>query len=327
MDIRELTYITAIADAGSLSAAGKRLKVSQPTLSVFLSKLESSLGVDLFFREKKRLVPTPAGNIYLGAARKIISVHDQTYQAIHHLTHELTESISVGATPLRGSIMIAQIFPTFSRRFPDVKLSIVESYMKELWDNLRNQRVSFSLAAYYDSGNSEFNFINISREELVLAVPRFHRLAHLAGDPHDKLTAADIRDFSDTPFVLLAPATTVRTVSDNIFARAGMQPTVVFETNNLLVLSSMVRQGAGAGLLPRSSMVPDADDIVYFSLHPRYYLNLGIVIPKGKVFSEPERYLAYLVIKKDMANPLYQPALNSLARRILEEFDEKGDPI
>ena len=96
MDIRELTYITAIAEEGSLSAAGKRLKVSQPTLSVFLSKLENSLGVDLFFREKKRLVPTPAGNIYLNAARKIISVHDQTYQAIHHLTHELTESINVG---------------------------------------------------------------------------------------------------------------------------------------------------------------------------------------------------------------------------------------
>ena len=44
MDIRELTYITAIAEEGSLSAAGKRLKVSQPTLSVFLSKLENSLG-------------------------------------------------------------------------------------------------------------------------------------------------------------------------------------------------------------------------------------------------------------------------------------------
>ena len=144
MDIRELTYITAIAEEGSLSAAGKRLKVSQPTLSVFLSKLENSLGVDLFFREKKRLVPTPAGNIYLNAARKIISVHDQTYQAIHHLTHELTESINVGATPLRGSIMIAQIFPTFSKRFPDVKINIVESYMQELWNNLRERRVSFA---------------------------------------------------------------------------------------------------------------------------------------------------------------------------------------
>lgn len=325
MDIRDLIYITAIAEEGSLSAAGKRLKVSQPTLSVFLSRLESDLGVDLFFREKKKLVPTPAGNIYLGAARKIISVHDQTYQAIHSLSHKLTETISIGATPLRGSIMIAQIFPTFSRRFPGIRIQIVESYMRELWSNLLENKVSFSLAAYPDSGSSQFDFINISIEELVLAVPAFHRLAHLAGDPHGRLTAVDIRDFSDTPFVLLAPATTVRAVSDNIFARAGMQPTVVFETNNLLVLSNMVRQGAGAGLLPRSSMEPDADDVVYFSLKPRYYLNLGIVLPKGKILSEAERYLAYLVIKKDMKNPLYQPSLNPAARRILEEFDQKGE--
>ena len=327
MDIRELTYITAIAEEGSLSAAGKRLKVSQPTLSVFLSKLENSLGVDLFFREKKRLVPTPAGNIYLNAARKIISVHDQTYQSIHHLTHELTESINVGATPLRGSIMIAQIFPTFSKRFPDVKINIVESYMQELWNNLRERRVSFALAAYADGGHSDFDFINISIEELVLAVPKFHQLAHLAGASREKLTPVDIRDFSDTPFVLLAPATTARIVSDSIFSRAGMQPTVVFETNNLLVLSNMIRQGAGAGLLPRSSMVPDADDVVYFSLYPKYYLNLGIVIPKGTILTAAEQYLIYMIIKKDMANPLYLPSLNPLARSILEKFDEKGGTL
>ena len=133
MDVKELTYLTAIAEEGSLSGAGKRLHVSQPTLSVFLSGLERTLGVDLFLREKKRLIPTPAGYIYLDAAKQILAVRDQTYQAIRRVTHKLTETITVGASPLRGSIMVAQIFPEFSRRFPDVKVEIKESYMQDLW--------------------------------------------------------------------------------------------------------------------------------------------------------------------------------------------------
>ena len=154
MDIREMTYITVIAQAGSLSAAAKQLGVSQPTLSVFLSKLEDSLETDLFYREKKQLVPTPAGRIYLSAAQKIISVRDQTYQTIHHLTHKTTEEIVIGASPLRGSIMVAQIFPVFNKRFPDVKVRIAESYMQSLWNNLRERKVNFALASYQDSGGS-----------------------------------------------------------------------------------------------------------------------------------------------------------------------------
>ena len=323
MDIREMTYITVIAQVGSLSAAAKQLGVSQPTLSVFLSKLEDSLEPVLFYRENKQLVPTPAGRIYLSAAQKIISVRDQTYQTIHHLTHETTEEIVIGASPLRGSIMVAQIFPVFNKRFPDVKVRIAESYMQSLWNNLRERKVNFALASYQDSGDNQFDFINISREELVLGVPSFHPLASRAGNSREPLTSADIREFADTPFVRLAPGSTVRAMMDNIFSTAAIHPPIVFETNNLLVLTNMIRQGAGAGLLPRSSLVEDPERIVYFSPSPRYYLSLGIVVPKGRQLSEAERYLAYLVIKKDRDNPIYTPALNARARSLWEEFHGK----
>lgn len=325
MNVKSLLYITAIAKEGSLSGAGRKLGVSQPTLSVFLSELEAGLGTDLFLREKKQLIPTPAGRIYIDAAKQIIGIKDQTYQTIHQLTHEPTETITVGATPLRGSIMIAQIFPQFCKRFPNVKLEIKEGYMKDLRDHARSGIVSYSLGSCYDSEDSDFDYIIISREEVVLGAPAFHRLAHQASPDRDRLTAMDIREFADTPFVLLSPGTTIRAISDNIFSTAGLRPTVVFETNNNLVLSNMIRQGAGAGLLPRSAMVKDACDIVYFSLSPKYYLELSIITAKNRVLSEAERYFAYLVIKKDMHNPLYVPSLNAYARKIYREFEDGED--
>ena len=326
MDVKTMSYITAIAEEGNLSGAGKRLGVSQPTLSVFLSRLETELGVDLFYREKKKLVLTPAGRIYVDAARKILRVKDQTYQTIYQLTHEQREVITVGATPLRGSIMVAQIFTRFSHRFPDVKVEIRESYMSELRNLVREGKVSYALGSCYDSEDPEFDYIIVSREEVVVGVPAFHRLADRGlkaeGYP-EKLESISVTELIDTPFVLLSAGTTVRAISDNIFAKEGIYPTVVFETNNNLVLSNMIRQGAGAGLLPRSAMVKDAEDIVYFSISPRYYLKLAVIMKKNRVLSEAERYLAYLVICQDKGNPMYQQAMNGYARTLYQEFHEE----
>lgn len=323
MNIKNMLYITAIAEEGSLSKAGRKLGISQPTLSIFLSNLETYLGVDLFLRDKKQLIPTPAGKIYLDAAKRIIMVKNQTYQTIHSLTHEPTQTITVGVTPLRGSIMVAQIFPQFSRRFPNVKLVIREAYMKELRKLALSGEVNYSLGSCYDAEVPDLDYVIISKEEVVLGIPAFHRLAPLASDSLRQLTTIDIKDFEDSPFVLLSPGTTVRAISDNIFSKAAFTPTIAFETNNNLVLSNMIRQGAGVGLLPRSSMVPDAADIVYFSLTPRYYLNLAIILAKNRVLTEAERYFAYLVIKRDTDNPMYVPSGNAYTRTILQEFDEK----
>ena len=69
MNIKTLSYLVAIAETGTLSGAGKKLGISQPTLSAFLSNLECELGIDLFVRNKKQMIPTPAGRIYLDASR------------------------------------------------------------------------------------------------------------------------------------------------------------------------------------------------------------------------------------------------------------------
>lgn len=323
MNVKNLVYITTIAKEGSLSEAGRKLGVSQPTLSNFLSSLETSLGVDLFLREKKQLIPTPAGRIYIDMAKQIIHVRDTTYQSIHGLTHEVSETITIGATPLRGSIMVAQIFPKFNKRFPNVKVEIKESYMQEIRSRVKNGEVTYALGSCYDSESPDFDYIIISKEEVVLGVPSFHRLAPLASPDPDNLTTVDISQLADSPFVMLSHGTTVRAISDQIFSSCGFTPTIVFETNNNLVLSNMIRRGAGVGLLPRSSMVKDAGDIVYFSLNPRYYLELCIITAKNRPLSEAARYLAYLVIQQDKDNPIYIPSMNAYAREIYHSFSRE----
>lgn len=320
MDIKEMTYVTAIAEAGSLTGAATRLGVSQPTLSVFLARLEQELGTDLFYRENKHLYPTPAGKIYLDAAGRIIRIKERVYQSIYHQTHEYTEHIAIGATPFRGSIMLGKIFHAFSNQYPQVKVDIHEGYLRQLKELVRSGSLHFALGSCYDIDDLQFDWIINSREEVVLCVPAFHPLAHIAREAEGGRASIDILQFRDTPFIQLAPGTTIRAISDSIFRKAHMEPTVSFETNNNQVMFNMIREGAGIGFLPYSAMADAGDDVVYFSMNPRYHMHLGLMVTKDYELTEAEQYLAYLIIQRDSRNPLYAPALNDRARRICARF-------
>ena len=326
MNVRSMEYLLAIEKTGSLSAAGRLLKVSQPTLTVFVQGLEQQLGAALFRREGRCLVPTAQGQVLLNAAREIVAVKEQTYQTIHRLTHHQSSRIVIGATPLRGSLMVAQVFPAFNRRFPDVELVIREGYTRDIKDWVQRGQVDCALSSYI-SGEEGFEIIATMKEEIVAAVPGFHPMAAMARERGDALPCVDIRCFADSPFVLMAEGNTARAVYDRIMEKEGLRPTEVFETNNLLVLCRMVGQGMGVALIPASSMQKNREDTVYFSIYPRYYMHLGMLLPPGRnELSEAERYLAYLVIRGDMENPAYRRSLNVRAQQILNEFEGEDTP-
>ena len=76
MDFREMLYITAVADCRSVTAAAKRLYISQPSLSYIISKVEQDVGVKLFDRRTYPLTLTYAGEKYVDTARKILLLND-----------------------------------------------------------------------------------------------------------------------------------------------------------------------------------------------------------------------------------------------------------
>lgn len=319
MNTRQLTYIITIAEKGSLSAAAVQLGVSQPALSKYLSELEKELGTELFLRHKKKLLLTSAGRIYTDAARRIVSVKEQTYQTIGSLSKEYQETITIGATPLRGSVAIARIFPLFLKRYPNINITIKENYMIGLREAVRNHMVNMALGSCIDLDEPDILHISACEEDLVLGVPIFHQLAHTASRDLDNLTPVDIKKLADTPFLLGGKGSSIRTLAESIFKQNHMNPTVVYETNNNLVLFNMLQSGVGACFLPKSGMQP-SDRVVYFSIRPRYFLNLSIMLPKDHEMTEEERYLVGLVLASDCNFPSYRLNPTPLAQEILNEF-------
>ena len=125
MEFRELTNILTIAEEGSLSKAAEKLFVSQSSLSQFLTKLEQEIGSPLFFRAKGELTLTPAGKLYVEAAKKVIQIQKELYQNIASL--DKRGHISVGVTSNFGLRMLSEIIPQFKALYPEVTIEISET--------------------------------------------------------------------------------------------------------------------------------------------------------------------------------------------------------
>ena len=290
MQIKNMSYLIALAEEGTLSGAGKRLGISQPTLSVFLSGLEQELGMDLFLRDKKKLILTPAGRIYLEAAKRILATQERTLQSIRQLSATAPIELLIGVTPLRGSEIASKVFSQFSSRYPSIRVSLRDGYMRELRQMVLEGVLSFSLGTCFDTESADFDYITLFREEIVVAVPAFHPLALHSRqtssvlDSHSEFPQVKPEELSDSPFILMTPGNTIRNISSYIFTQARFTPTVVYESSNTTVMRNMVRGGSGIAFLPRSAAQLDDPEIAYLSLSPRYSLDLCIILRKGKGF-------------------------------------------
>ena len=96
MDIKYLNYILAIASRHNMTKAAEDLFVSQSSLSQYLSRLEQELGTPLFTRSKNELTLTPAGELYVDAAKKVVKIQKELYQNITALSKR--GKICVGVT-------------------------------------------------------------------------------------------------------------------------------------------------------------------------------------------------------------------------------------
>ena len=108
MELRELEYVTAIADAGSLSKAADRLYLAQSSLSQFLNRLESELGTKLFVRTSGGVRPTLSGEIYIRSARQILRQYRMMRAEVQDMERPSEGRIDFGISSFRGGISVSQ---------------------------------------------------------------------------------------------------------------------------------------------------------------------------------------------------------------------------
>lgn len=275
MDVKYLKYILAIAERKNMTKAAEELFVSQSSLSQYLGRLERELKTPLFYRAKNELTLTPAGTLYVDAARKVIAIQKELYQNIADLDQR--GHITVGVTSNFALRMLTEIIPQFKKIYPRISIEITELGLPDLKKLMAEEKLDIGIAAMDAADIPDIPHHILRQEEVLLAVPRNHPYTHK--NPSSPISPEEFAaHFSGDSFIISRKGSSLRTMSDQLFASSGFTPAAFCETNNIAACRSMVANHSGITLIAESCSV-DRDYIQYYSLSPALY-RLNVVLTR-----------------------------------------------
>ena len=240
LSIRQLQYVVAIADTLGFHKAAQRCRVSQPTLSSQVQKLEDILGVRIFERDKRRVLVTAVGRAVVDHARKVLVELDDLITVVTEAKDPFSGTLRIGVIPTVAPYLLPFVTPAVAARWPRLRLALVEDKTEELLAALRAGTLDAGLLALVD-GMEDLNYAVVIEDPFVAAVPRTHPLAK-------KKTVA-LADLEDEPVLLLEDGHCFRTQALALCHRAGATETDLRATS-LATLVQMVSSGNGVTLLP-----------------------------------------------------------------------------
>lgn len=248
LSIRQLQYVVALAETLGFHRAAKRCRVSQPTLSSQVQKLEDVLGVRLFERDRRRVLLTAAGSAVVEHARKVLVDLDDLLVAATQAADPFSGTFRVGVIPTVAPYLLPWVTPAVATRWPRLRLALVEQKTDELLTGLRSGSLDAGLLALVD-GMEDLEHAPIMEDPFVVAVPTAHPLA--------KRKTVSLDDLEDEPVLLLEDGHCLRAQALTLCKRAGATETDLRATS-LATLVQMVSAGAGVTLLP--SMAVDVEN-------------------------------------------------------------------
>ena len=136
MDLKQFEYFVAIADAGSISEAARRLHLSQPPLSYQMKQLEAELGCPLFLRGHHEIELTAAGKLLYERATHILSYADSTKREVAETGKRRV--LRIGVTSSTSAIVLLLVH-AFSLAHPDVRYEITDATSFQMLDLLEER--------------------------------------------------------------------------------------------------------------------------------------------------------------------------------------------
>ena len=176
MNTRHAQQVMAILDCGSISAAAKKLYITQPTLSATLKQIEAQFGEPIFDRSTSPLTLTPAGELYVQAARRMLRIETQLDEAISALRGEHKGTLRLGMQTGRSCELLPHILPDYSSAYPGIRISVIEANLKALEQKLLDREIDIALFLP-DIEHPDLAYRLIASEQIVLLANKLTNIA------------------------------------------------------------------------------------------------------------------------------------------------------
>jgi LysR family transcriptional regulator, hydrogen peroxide-inducible genes activator len=256
--LRQLQYAAAVAETLSFRAAAERCHVAQPSLSAQLAQLEDALGVQLFERDKRRVIVTAAGRGILERIHEILRATDDLIDQARRAGEPLAGPLRIGVIPTISPYLLPKLTATLRSAYPRLTALWVEDKTSVLVNMLESGELDAALVAL-EAELADLEREPVGSDVFVLATPKGHPLSKKPGP-------AKASDLRDVDVLLLDDGHCLREQALSFCSRAKAHE-LDFRATSLPTLVQVVAGGAGVTLLPALA-IPTEGKRANLSLRP-----------------------------------------------------------
>ncbi len=242
MDLRQLAALAAVADAGSFSAAARRLHTVQSNVSTHVARLERELGAVLVDRTTGMM--TAEGEVVVDRARRVQHEIESLRADVASMLHEVSGPVRLGCIGTVSRWLVPRLFDLMNDRHPNVHVVIVDATTTSLVPQVLGETLDLAVVNV-PLTQPELDTEPLFDEDRIVLAPIDHPLA-----AQDRVQLADLAVHE----LLLEPrGTAFRDELDDEAARIGVEMKVRAEIDGIRLLTSLAFEGFGPAMVPATA--------------------------------------------------------------------------
>jgi LysR family hydrogen peroxide-inducible transcriptional activator len=249
--LRQLRYLSALAEHRHFGRAAQACAVTQPALSMQIRDLEKLLGVELVERRPGEIALTQIGAEVAKRGGRVLAAARDLADFARHRGRLLTGPLQLGVIPTLAPYVLPKILPAVQRRYPDLRIELRETQTKPLIDELAHGTLDVVMLAL-PVGEAEIETIRLFDDPFLLGVP--------ANDPRPQAALVTARGIDRQRLILLEEGHCLRDQALAYCAGARRDAAVGLGATSLATVMQMVANGYGVTLVPRVAVDVEVRD-------------------------------------------------------------------
>lgn len=147
MTLQQLEYILAVNQFRHFAKAAEYCRVTQPTLSAMIQKLEEELEAKIFDRSQQPVCPTPVGTRIIEQAHQVLVEAGRIKNIIEEEKHSLTGTFKLGILPTIAPYLLPRFFPQLMKKYPELDIRVVEMKTNDIKKALQTEEIDAGIVA------------------------------------------------------------------------------------------------------------------------------------------------------------------------------------
>ena len=241
VNLNQLRAFYFVAKHSSFTIAAKKLFISQPAVTAQVKLFEHHHDLKLFHKHGKKLILTHPGKLLFEKAVKIFDLENELENTLNQIKETKQGLLEIGCTKVYAKHIMPSIISAFHRAYPTIKINLAEGSSMAMINSLRDFKNEIIIVAQMEVNDPKFEFIPISKEEIVVVLPVGHSLT--------QKETLEFKDIVKQPVIMKRKGSGTRKKVLELYKEHNARPNVFMESNNTEFITNLVERKEGISFL------------------------------------------------------------------------------